>query len=357
MEIHDRLYELGRQVGREVFDDSGRLGPTLDEAARQGEVSHADADLLLKVVRTGAYRSMLDSIAAGTDPADAARAAGDRFGTGDPGAVARAQWALAVLGYAMGQLSESDVARFRSRAQAATPPARPPSQQPYQAAGAPGTQPSWSPGQPAGHSGSTGSSGPHGSSGARSRTGLFVGIGAAAVAVVLAVVLAIVLTNNGGDDEPKADPTTTSQPPTTDPTTEETTETTTAPPTDRISDEAANGYTDALNQFSVSFGKASDKQSRASTNDNFPQALEASAEMRKSVYDFDLAVRDLDLDPIYPEVNHFLTVSAEMIDGLDESYQTAKSAFDLNVDFIALPTTEYTDAFTAIATAIANNRQ
>ncbi|WP_137292327.1 hypothetical protein [Nocardioides dongxiaopingii] len=379
MKLHDRLYALGLQSGRHVFDDPAAFRGVLDDAVRRGEVSRDDVDLLAEAIRSGALGAMLAAMDAGTDALPAAGEAGARVVGGrrsktppGPAEVARGQWACAVLGFAVGRVSESDVVRFRTLAQAGpgsgtgsgitSAPTYAPGYpgQPYQ----PTYQPAYQ--QAQGYPGGPGSWTP--APGRRSRTGLYVGIGVTAAAVVIAVVLALVLT--GGDDEdpvasdtgssgaPSSDAT---SDPTSDPTSPATSDptspATSAAPSGRVSDEAAAGYTLALQTFSTDFGKASDELSSATTDDDLAGALAGSAGMRAAVYDLDLAVRGLDLTPIQPTVNEFLGVSGEMITGFDETASSATSSLDVNLGFLGLPTIEYTAAFQAVAEEIDKSRR
>jgi hypothetical protein len=115
MELHERLYALGVRLGREVFDDSDSLRGALDDFMDEGAASTGDINLLTDAVRLGAFRWMLGAIESGSEPARAVEAAGEFLsrerGSAD---VAGSRWACAVLGYAVGKVSDTDVRRFRT---------------------------------------------------------------------------------------------------------------------------------------------------------------------------------------------------------------------------------------------------
>src|SRR5690349_717254 len=123
MLLHQQLYSLGVTLGRELFDDPDTLRGALDDFIDEGAASTGEVNLLVDAVRLGALRMLLTSIGGGASPQRAVEAAGDFLsrerGTTD---VAGPRWACAVLGFAMGKVSETDVERF-GRQQ--TPPAPP----------------------------------------------------------------------------------------------------------------------------------------------------------------------------------------------------------------------------------------
>lgn len=409
MELHDTLYALGLQTGRDVFDDPERLrGMLAQSGAPAGEI-----DLVVDAVRRGAYRSMLTALDSGVDPARAVQDAGAQLARergSDPGSAA---WALAVLGFAVGRVGENDVRRHRGAgpvvppSQAPTqigspvqyPPANPSLQKPpapYQPPSGPpagppaapyGQQPPVyeQPQQPYGQQSYAAQSygqqpqpygapqqaygqpqqpwSPGGAPPKKSKLPILLGVGGTLVAVIVAVVLAIVLVGGNDDGDNEADRASDSTSATTEPTSEatetsepttEATSETTEPAEDpgRVSDEAAAGYTSALLTFSTDFGDAGNKLQTASTNDNTQGAKAAGRDLRKAVYDLDLAVRDLDLAPVQTEVNAFLKVSGQMIDKLDKIERDATTALDVNLGVVDLPITPYTDSFQTLADAI-----
>jgi len=115
MELHDHLYSLGLQLGRGVFDDADGFRGALDDFLDEGAASTGDINLLVDAVRLGAFRSMTTMLDSGADAPRAIEDAGTRLardrGSSD---LASAQWALAVLGFAIGKVSDADVRRYRS---------------------------------------------------------------------------------------------------------------------------------------------------------------------------------------------------------------------------------------------------
>jgi hypothetical protein len=113
MQVHQQLYSLGVTLGRDVFDDSAMLRGALDDFLAEGAASTGEINLLVDAVQLGGLRMLLTSIEGGANPQRAIEAAGDFLsrerGTAD---VAGSRWACAVLGFAMGKVSETDVDRF-----------------------------------------------------------------------------------------------------------------------------------------------------------------------------------------------------------------------------------------------------
>ena len=113
MELHENLYELGLTSGRGVFDDADLLRAALDDYLDETAASTGDINLLVDAVRLGAFRMMQSTIDSGAEPGRAVEAAGDMLardrGTSD---VTAARWACAVLGFAVGKVSATDVRRF-----------------------------------------------------------------------------------------------------------------------------------------------------------------------------------------------------------------------------------------------------
>ena len=116
MELHDNLYALGLQLGRDVFDDPESFRGALDDFLDEGDASTGDINLLVDAVRLGAFRSMVSILDSGADAPRAIEEAGNRLardrGSAD---VAGAQWACAVLGFAVGKIGDADVRRYRTQ--------------------------------------------------------------------------------------------------------------------------------------------------------------------------------------------------------------------------------------------------
>ncbi|MDP2773954.1 MAG: hypothetical protein Q8O61_10385 [Nocardioides sp.] len=127
MELHETLYELGLTSGRAVFDDADLLRAALDDYLDEGAASTGDINLLVDAVRLGAFRMMLTTIDSGAEPTRAVEAAGEVLardrGTSDVGAT---RWACAVLGFAVGKVSATDVRRFDRSATQQRPASPPP---------------------------------------------------------------------------------------------------------------------------------------------------------------------------------------------------------------------------------------
>jgi hypothetical protein len=127
MDLHDNLYALGLQLGRDVFDDPESFRGALDDFLDEGDASTGDINLLVDAVRLGAFRSMVSILDSGADASRAIEEAGNRLardrGSAD---VAGAQWACAVLGFAVGKVADGDVRRYRTQTpgrSTRTPPA------------------------------------------------------------------------------------------------------------------------------------------------------------------------------------------------------------------------------------------
>ncbi|HET9421733.1 MAG TPA: hypothetical protein VFO49_11390 [Nocardioides sp.] len=145
MELHENLYALGLRLGREVFDDPDSFRGALDDFLDEDSATTGDINLLVDAVRLGAFASMTSMIGSGAQVTAAVEEAGSRLardrGSAD---VAGAQWACAVLGFAIGKVSDAEVRRYRTQHATPQPPSQPlpptqfPGQQPPQ--GVPPTQ-------------------------------------------------------------------------------------------------------------------------------------------------------------------------------------------------------------------------
>jgi|GEM_PF-2221308 len=147
MELHESLYALGRSQGRELFNDADSFRGALDDYLDEDSASTGDINLLVDAVRLGAYQAMISMLDSGADADRAVSEAGSRLardrGSADVGG---AMWALAVLGYASGKVSDVQVRRYRTQHNSAPapPPAGPATMLPPQ--GAPGSAPAPRPG-------------------------------------------------------------------------------------------------------------------------------------------------------------------------------------------------------------------
>lgn len=136
MELHESLYALGQAQGRELFNDADSFRGALDDWLDEEAATTGDINLLVDAVRLGAFGSMSSMLDSGADSdraiADAgARLARDR-GSADVGG---AMWALSVLGFAIGKVSDGQVRTYQ--AQHASRQVPPPGTAVPPAAGAP----------------------------------------------------------------------------------------------------------------------------------------------------------------------------------------------------------------------------
>lgn len=371
MELHDHLYALGLQAGREVLRDPARLRAALTSS----EVSPADVELVVEALRRGTVDSFVADLDGGVDPTYAVQTAGGRLAQHTGATPADASWAIAVLGFALGRVGENDVRRYRgptagpevphtqlrppSHPGGGRPPAGPPpSYQPpvYQHPSPPqpmfaAPPPPWQPSPPS-------------RPGRKSPLPIVLAVLGTLVVVVLAVVVALLVTRDDDDTAGPADPTTTATddsspiestgPTASGPTASDLTSPA-APEADAVSFDDATAYTTALTAWSTSYGSASAKLRDAAATNDTQAGLQACRGIRASYYDFDLAVRSLGLTAVQPDVNEFLTVSGEIITQLDQNCAGAKAPSEILRANGRLPTTEYTTAFTDLTSAITDS--
>lgn len=116
MELHENLYALGLRLGREVFDDPDSFRGALDDFLDEDSATTGDINLLVDAVRLRAFASMTSMLDSGAQVTAAIEEAGSRLardrGSAD---VAGAQWACAVLGFAIGKVSDAEVRRYRTQ--------------------------------------------------------------------------------------------------------------------------------------------------------------------------------------------------------------------------------------------------
>lgn len=234
MLLHQTLAELARDHGHGLFGDAAAFRGSLDDYLDEGQASSGTINLLTDAVRLGALDGLLTMLDSGAKPADAVESAGQRLARDRGSADVRGcQWAVAVLGFALGRVPEQLVTGLDPDAATAAPPTPPaPMTSPVTSPVAPHQQPIMSPAhQPPAHQPTGSQQGPgYGApvpayggwsqSGQqpgqqpgqqkKSRTGLIIG------AVVLALVLIVggivgAIALAGGDDDPSAgdDPTAT----------------------------------------------------------------------------------------------------------------------------------------------------
>ncbi len=135
MELHENLYALGLRLGREVFEDPDSFRGALDDFLDEESATTGDINLLVDAVRLGGFSSMTSMLGSGAQVTAAVEEAGSRLardrGSAD---VAGAQWACAVLGFAIGKVSDAEVRRYRTQHASPQPSSQPlpPTQFPQQ---------------------------------------------------------------------------------------------------------------------------------------------------------------------------------------------------------------------------------
>lgn len=116
MSIHRELSALVRQAGVAVLSDASEFRAAFDDFVLEGSATEGDANLLTDAIRLGALGRVIEQIRQGADPGLAIEAQGARLaqqrGTQE---AAGAEWALAVLAHARGDLDEQALlARYRA---------------------------------------------------------------------------------------------------------------------------------------------------------------------------------------------------------------------------------------------------
>lgn len=220
MKLHQSLAELARDHGTALFRDATAFRGSLDDYLDEGQASSGTINLLTDAVRLGALDGLVTMLDSGARPGDAVESAGQRLARDRGSADVRGcQWAIAVLGFALGKVPESLVTGLDPDAGTAAPPSHGPGgtapsqppvtspvQQPF---AAPAQQPIMSPPhQPA--QSSYGAPGPTSWSQPtppkKSGTGFIVGAIAVALVVVVAGIIGIIAVANSGGDKKADDP-------------------------------------------------------------------------------------------------------------------------------------------------------
>ncbi|MCX6402027.1 MAG: hypothetical protein NTX33_19110 [Propionibacteriales bacterium] len=228
MKLHESLADLARDHGHDLFRDAAAFRGSLDDYLDEGQASSGTINLLTDAVRLGALDGMLTMLDSGANPADAVESAGQRLARDRGSADVRGcQWAVAVLGFALGKVPETLVTGLDPEAGTTAPPSHgpggtAPTPPPMQSPVAPPQQPIMSPPhQPSSptnvvhqQSGGAGWSNPTPSYAAggwsqptppqkKSNTGLIIAAAVVALVVVVGGIIGLVLAN-GGDDDPSA---------------------------------------------------------------------------------------------------------------------------------------------------------
>lgn len=229
MKLHQSLADLARDHGHDLFRDAAAFRGSLDDYLDEGQASSGTINLLTDAVRLGALDGMLTMLDSGANAADAVESAGQRLARDRGSADVRGcQWAVAVLGFALGKVPEALVTGLDPEAgttapphhgpagTAPTPPMQSPVTPPQQPIMSPPHQPVSTPThavhQQSGGAGYSNPAPPYAGGGwsqqpppkKKSNTGLIIVAAAVALLVVIGGIVGIVLAN-GGDDDPKAD--------------------------------------------------------------------------------------------------------------------------------------------------------
>ncbi|WP_158296610.1 hypothetical protein [Nocardioides albidus] len=259
MKLHQSLAELARDHGTALFGDATAFRGSLDDYLDEGQASSGTINLLTDAVRLGALDGLVTMLDSGAAPAHAVESAGQRLARDRGSADVRGcQWAIAVLGFALGKVPESLVDGLDPDAGTAAPPGHGPGgtaplqppvtspiHQPVQPVHQPVHQPGQSvhqPGPPSYPAPGQGPWVPPPPPSRKSSTGFIVAAIAVALVVVVAGIIGI-LAVAGSDDEKAADDSSSKTAESTDETSDEA--------SDEASDESSAG-TDA-NAFGTGY--------------------------------------------------------------------------------------------------------
>lgn len=228
MKLHESLADLARDHGHDLFRDAAAFRGSLDDYLDEGQASSGTINLLTDAVRLGALDGMLTMLDSGANATDAVESAGQRLARDRGSADVRGcQWAVAVLGFALGKVPEALVTGLDPEAgttappnhgpagTAPTPPMQSPVSPPQQPIMSPPHQPVSTPTHAVYQQSGGGYSNPAppyaGGSWSqqppakkKSNTGLIIVAAAVALLVIIGGIIGIVLAT-GGDDDPKAD--------------------------------------------------------------------------------------------------------------------------------------------------------
>ncbi|TWG97401.1 hypothetical protein L615_003500000190 [Nocardioides sp. J9] len=220
MKLHQSLADLARDHGHDLFRDATAFRGSLDDYLDEGQASSGTINLLTDAVRLGALDGMVTMLDSGANPADAVESAGQRLARDRGSADVRGcQWAVAVLGYALGKVPEHLVTGLDPDAgTTAPPPPVPPVQSPgHSPVASPGQPPAPSPvTSPVAHPQQPGVPRPARSGGGsqptppkKGKTGLVIGAVALVLVLVIGGIIAAVALSGDDDPERKAtdDPT------------------------------------------------------------------------------------------------------------------------------------------------------
>ncbi|MCR1782127.1 hypothetical protein KVF89_06245 [Nocardioides carbamazepini] len=123
MKLHQSLAQLARDHGHTLFRDAAAFRGSLDDYLDEGQASGGTINLLTDAVRLGALDALVSMLDSGANPTDAVESAGQRLARDRGSADVRGcQWAVAVLGFALGRVPEPLVAGLDPDAGTAAPP-------------------------------------------------------------------------------------------------------------------------------------------------------------------------------------------------------------------------------------------
>ena len=128
MELHENLYALGLRLGRDIFDDAEGFRGAVDDFLDEDAATTGDINLLVDAVRLGALRTLTSMLDSGADVGRAIEEAGNRLARDRQRRRRRLSVGCAVLGFAVGRVSDVDVRRYRTQqaGQTTLPPHNPP---------------------------------------------------------------------------------------------------------------------------------------------------------------------------------------------------------------------------------------
>ncbi|MDN5746459.1 MAG: hypothetical protein L0H31_15260, partial [Nocardioidaceae bacterium] len=123
MLLHESLAELARDHGHGLFYDATAFRGSLDDYLEESQASSGTINLLTDAVRLGALDALVSMLDSGANAADAVDSAGQRLARDRGSADVRGcQWALAVLGFALGKVPEALAAGLDPDSGTALPP-------------------------------------------------------------------------------------------------------------------------------------------------------------------------------------------------------------------------------------------
>lgn len=177
------------------------------------------------------------------------------------------------------------------------------------------------------------------------------------LAPVLALTVVLGACGGGSDDEPRAEDPSSASP---SPAESESSEPTESPsPTEvepsgltpPVSEEAAQGYIQAVTDAAPAFTRFGRQYQRAVDSEDGRALLASARGLRDAIFTFDTEIRSLDLAPVQISLNAVLELTGEIIAKLDlvaKSTSGKEAAQILN----AVPYGEFTTAFTELAAQI-----